>query len=200
MPADARILKSESLTVDESILTGEAYAVAKTPEVIGKENLVAGDQKNMLFSGTSISSGYGEAVVVATGLKSELGKISKDLVETSTVPLPLEKKVVRLSHLIAASVALIASLIFVAGLVRGIPPREIFGAVVGLSVSIVPEGLPVAVTIVLAKGVWRMAKAKAIIRQMAAVEAMGGADTLLIDKTGTITTCHILIKHVFFYN
>lgn len=200
VPADARILKSESLTVDEAILTGEAYAVAKTPEVISQENLVVGDQKNMLFSGTSISSGYGEAVVVATGLNSELGKISEGLVETSTVPLPLEKKVVRLSHLIAVSVAAIASLIFVAGLVRGIPAREIFGAVVGLSVSIVPEGLPVAVTIVLAKGVWRMAKAKAIVRQMAAVEAMGGADTLLIDKTGTITTGNMLIKQVFLDN
>ncbi len=195
--ADGRVIKSESLTVDEAILTGEAYTVAKTPDVIGKENLVIGDQRNMVFSGTSVSSGYGEAVVVATGLNSELGKISKDLLETSSVSLPLEKKVVKLSHLIAISVGIIAGLVFVVGLLRGIPTREIFGAVVGLSVSIIPEGLPVVVTIVLAKGVWRMARAKAIVRQMAAVEAMGTADVLLVDKTGTITTGNMLIKQVF---
>lgn len=195
--ADARIIKSESLTVDEAILTGEAYTVAKTSDVISKDNLVIGDQRNMVFSGTSISSGYGEAVVVATGLDSELGKISKDLLETSSVPLPLEKKVYKLSHLIAVAVGIIAGLVFIFGLLRGIPTREIFGAVVGLSVSIIPEGLPVVVTIVLAKGVWRMAKAKAIVRQMAAVEAMGSADVLLVDKTGTITTGNMLIKQVF---
>ena len=197
VPADARIIESESLTADEAILTGEAYPVAKIPDVIGKENLVLGDQKNMVFSGTSISSGFAEAIVIATGLDSELGKISKDLLETSQVPLPLEKKVIKLSHLIAVSVVIISSVVFIIGILRGIPLREIFTAVVGLSVSVVPEGLPVAVTIVLAKGVWRMAKAKAIIRQMAAVEAMGSADVLLVDKTGTITTGNMLIKQVF---
>lgn len=194
--ADARVIKAESLTVDEAILTGEAYPVPKISDVINKENLVVGDQRNMLFSGTSISSGYGEAVVVATGLDSELGKISKDLLETSNIPLPLERKVSKLSHQIAIAVGVIAGLVFVSGLLREIPLREIFGAVVGLSVSIIPEGLPVVVTIVLAKGVWRMAKAKAIVRQMAAVEAMGSADTLLVDKTGTITTGNMLIKKV----
>lgn len=178
-------------------MTGEAYTVAKTLDAVNKGNLVIGDQRNMVFSGTSISSGYGEAVVVTTGLDSELGKISKDLLETSSVPLPLEKKILKLSHIIAISVLIITGLIFVIGLLRGIPAKEIFGAVVGLSVSIIPEGLPVVVTIVLAKGVWRMAKAKAIVRQMAAVEAMGSVDVLLVDKTGTITTGNMLIKQVF---
>src|SRR3990167_1939932 len=123
--ADARIIKSESLTADEAILTGEAYPVPKISDVISKENLVVGDQKNMLFAGTSVSSGYGEAVVVATGLDSELGKISKDLLTTSTVPLPLEKKVVKLSHLIATSVVIISSVVFIVGILRGISPREI---------------------------------------------------------------------------
>ncbi|MDO8487548.1 MAG: HAD-IC family P-type ATPase [Candidatus Curtissbacteria bacterium] len=194
--ADARIVESQSLTVDESILTGEAYTVSKTHGNIAKDGLVVGDQKNMVFSGTSISSGFAQAVVVSTGLSSELGKISKDILETSNIPLPLEKKVTKLSHLIAFSVAIIASVIFIIGVLRGIPTREIFTAVVGLSVSIVPEGLPVAVTIVLARGVWRMVKIKAIVRQMAAVEAMGSADTLLVDKTGTITTGNMLIKQI----
>ena len=194
--ADARIIKSENLTIDESVLTGEAIPVVKTQEVIPKENLVVGDQKNMIFAGTSIASGYGEAVVVATGFDSELGKISKGLLETSDVPLPLERKVARLTHQIALAVFAIAALVFIFGLLRQIPTKEIFLAVVGLSVSIIPEGLPIVVTIVLARGVWRMAKAHAIVRQMAAIEAMGGADVLLVDKTGTITTGKMLIRRV----
>ena len=196
IPADGRLIKAENFATDESILTGEAYTVSKITAAIKKESLTLGDQKNMVFSGTSIASGFGEAIVVTTGFDSELGKISKDLFTTSTVPLPLEKKVVKLSHLIAASVAIISSVVFIVGILRGISPREIFTAVIGLAVSIVPEGLPVAVTIVLAKGVWRMAKKKAIVRQMAAVEAMGSADVLAVDKTGTITTGNMVINKV----
>lgn len=194
--ADARIVKAESLQADEAVLTGEAYTVAKTYDAIQKDNLIIADQKNMLFAGTSIAAGYCEAVVVSTGYDSELGKISKNLLETSNVPLPLANKVRKLTHFITIAVFFIAFAVLVIGIIRGISFREIFGAVVGLAVSIVPEGLPVAVTIVLAKGVWRMAKAKAIVRQMAAVEAMGNADTLMVDKTGTITTGKMAIKKI----
>ncbi|KKR65180.1 MAG: Cation-transporting ATPase, E1-E2 family [Candidatus Curtissbacteria bacterium GW2011_GWA1_40_47] len=196
--ADARLIKAESLTTDESILTGEAYTVAKNPEVLNRKNLVIGDQKNMVFAGTSIASGYGEAVVVATGFDSELGKISKDLLETADIPLPLTRKIVKLTHFIAWGVLAIAFVVLLIGLVRGIALHEIITAVIGLSVSVVPEGLPVAVTVVLAKGVWRMAKARAIVRQMAAVEAMGNADTLLVDKTGTLTTGQMIINKIYF--
>ncbi len=196
--ADARIVKEESFKVDEAILTGEAYAVEKSIDLIKKENLVVGDQNNMVFSGTSVVAGYCEAVVVATGFNSELGKISKELAQTANVPLPLAKKINSLSKFIGISVGVIATLVFVAGLFRGIPFLEIFSATVGIVVSLVPEGLPVAVTIVLAHGVWRMARAKAIVRQMAAVEAMGNADTLLVDKTGTITTGKMVIRQVLF--
>ena len=142
-------------------------------------------------------SGNGEAVVVETGMNSEIGKISKDLLQTSQIPLPLSNKILKLTHFIALAVFGIASFTLIVGLVRGIEFEEIVGAVIGLSVSIVPEGLPVAVTIVLAGGVWRMAKQKAIVRQLAAVEAMGNANALLVDKTGTITTGEMVIKHVF---
>lgn len=194
--ADGRVIIATSLTIDESALTGEAYPVAKNNLVISGENLTVGDQRNMVFSGTSISAGYGEAVVVATGLGSELGKISKGLMETATVPLPLSQKVNKLTHFIALAVFGIAATVFLLGVLRGIPAVEIFAVVVGLSVSIIPEGLPVVVTIVLAGGVWRMARAKAVVRQMAAVEAMGNADVLLVDKTGTITTGEMIIKEV----
>ena len=140
--ADARLIKAESLTTDESILTGEAYTVAKNPEVLNRKNLVIGDQKNMVFAGTSIASGYGEAVVVATGFDSELGKISKDLLETADIPLPLTRKIVKLTHFIAWGVLAIAFVVLLIGLVRGIALHEIITAVIGLSVSVVPEGLP----------------------------------------------------------
>lgn len=195
--ADARIIKEESFKADEAILTGEAYSVEKSSDEIQKADLVVGDQKNMVFAGTSVVSGYCEAVVVATGFDSELGKISKELAQTSNVPLPLAQKIHKLSLQIGVAVAIVAGLVFVVGFfVRGIPFLEIFSATVGIVVSLVPEGLPVAVTIVLAHGVWRMAKAKAIVRQMAAVEAMGNADTLLVDKTGTITTGKMVIRQV----
>ena len=145
--ADARIVNSQALRVDESILTGEAYSVGKKAEAIKKEGLVLGDQKNMVFSGTSVVSGNCEAVVVQTGMNSEIGKISKDILETSQIPLPLAKKVLKLTHFISIAVLLIALATLAIGLLRGIGFVEILGAVIGLSVSIVPEGLPVAVTI-----------------------------------------------------
>src|SRR3989344_8243144 len=95
--ADARLIHAESLMTDEAILTGEAYTVAKNPDVISHKNLVIGDQKNMVFAGTSIASGYGEAIVIATGFESELGKISKGLLETADIPLPLAQKITRLT-------------------------------------------------------------------------------------------------------
>src|SRR3990167_3821569 len=196
--ADARIFQAESFKVDEAVLTGEAESIIKTADVIIQEDLVVGDQKNMVFAGTSVVAGFCEAIVVETGFSSELGKISKSLEQTSDIPLPLAQKVLKLTHFIAFAVFIIASVTLLVGVFRGIEFREILAAVIGLSVSIVPEGLPVAVTIVLAGGVWRMAKNKAIIRQMAAVEAMGNADTLLVDKTGTITTGKMVIKKVNF--
>jgi len=196
--ADARIFKAESFKVDEAVLTGEAESITKTLNVITQKDLVVGDQKNMVFVGTSAVSGFCEAIVVETGFSSELGKISKSIQESSDIPLPLAQKVLKLTHFIAFAVFLIAAVTLLTGVLRGIEFREILAAVIGLSVSIVPEGLPVAVTIVLAGGVWRMTKNKAIVRQMAAVEAMGNADTLLVDKTGTITTGKMVIKKVNF--
>lgn len=196
--ADARIIKEDSFKVEEAMLTGEAYAVLKTSEVISKSNLVVGDLKNMVFAGTNAVAGYCEAVVVATGLDGELGRISEEIKETANVPLPLSKKIETLTRFVGISIFGIACLVFTVGLLRGIEFLQIFGATVGIVVSLVPEGLPVAVTIVLAHGVFRMSKAKAIVRQMAAVEAMGNADTLLVDKTGTITTGKMVIRRVVF--
>lgn len=195
--ADARIIHADGLRVDEAVLTGEAYAVSKTDLKIDRENLVVGDFKNMVFSGTSVVAGGGQAVVVAIGFDSEIGKISQELLETSTVPLPLFLKIRKITRFIAGAVFVVSVLIFAIGMVRGLAFLEIFPAVVGLAVSMIPEGLPVAVTIVLSSGVWRMARQKAIVRQMAAVEAMGNADMLLVDKTGTLTTGKMEVSQIF---
>ncbi len=196
--ADGRIVRSETLKIDESVMTGEAYVSLKSEKVIKKEGLIVGDQVNMVFSGTSVVAGYGEVVVVATGFESKLGEISKEIKETSSVPLPLQQKVMELTHFIALAVFAIAIFIFVVGILRGIEPLEMLSAAIATVVSLIPEGLPIAVTIVLARGVWRMARARAIVRQMAAVEAMGNADTLLVDKTGTLTTGKMVIRRVLF--
>lgn len=196
--ADARLIKLESLKADESVLTGEAYSVEKSTETIHRGNLVLGDIKNMVFSGTSVIAGNGTAVVVATGFESELGKISKELLETSTVPLPLAQKISKITKFIVISVVFICLVVFAVGYLRGLPFIELVSTVIGLSVSIIPEGLPIAVTIVLAAGVWRMAKQRAIVTQMAAVEAMGNANVLLVDKTGTLTTGKMEVSQIYF--
>lgn len=198
VPADARIINAQGFKVDESVLTGEASVVSKSSDAIRKQDLIVGDQKNMVFAGTNVVAGYAEAIVIATGFDSELGKISKSLLETSSVPLPLAQKILKLTHQVSLAVFLIAASIFLIGIIQGIQFKEIIAAVIGLSVSIVPEGLPVAVTVVLAKGVWRMAKSHAIVRHMVAVEAMGNADILMVDKTGTITTGNMLARGIFY--
>src|SRR3989344_5822686 len=152
--ADARIIACKGLKVNESILTGEAEAVIKTSDLLSHENLVVGDQKNMVFAGTSVVGGSSECVVVETGINSQIGKISKELLETADVPLPLAKKVVKLTHFIAVSVFLIAALTFFAGLLRGIEFAEILGAVIGLSVSIVPPGVAVGGASIFFGGGW----------------------------------------------
>src|SRR4030042_575973 len=123
----------------------------------GREILISSD---WVVAGTSVVEGYGEAVVVATGIDSQLGKISKELLETSDVPLPLASKILKLSHFIALAVLAIAFITLILGIFRGIGLLEIVSAVIGLSVSAIPEGLPVALTIVLAGGGWRKAKQK----------------------------------------
>lgn len=194
---DGRFVVEENLRTDESVLTGEAYTVSKTAGVLKKEGLGLGDQKNMVFSGTSIASGHGIAIAISTGIESELGKISKEILETSDVPLPLAEKIKNLSRFIVIAAVFICFGVLAIGLLRGLDTLELFYAVIGLSVSIIPEGLPVAVTIVLARGVWLMAKNKAIVRQMAAVEAMGNASVLLVDKTGTITTGEMNVREIY---
>jgi magnesium-transporting ATPase (P-type) len=186
--ADCRILASNNIGTDESILTGESATVEKHIDPIDAEHLEVGDQKNMLFAGTSVISGKGEAVVVGTGGNTQIGGISKAVTGTETGTLPLVQRMNRfvrnLSIVMLGAVVLLGILAFL----RGTPLVEVFFMAVALAVSAIPEGLPVGMTVALAISVNRMAKRKAIVRKLAAVEGLGSCTYIASDKTGTLTS------------
>ena len=196
VPADARIVTSNSLKADESAMTGESEPVQKSADVVHGQSVATADQKNMLFKGTHVVSGNGRAVVVATGVETVIGKISEEIATIDT-EIPLETNIRDLSRLIIITVASISALLFALGVLSGKSVREMFTTVVSLSVSIIPEGLPIVMTLVLATGVWRMSKRNALVKRLQAVEALGQARVIAVDKTGTITKNELVIQKVF---
>lgn len=185
--ADARVLHSISLQVEEAALTGESQPVSKHGNVIPIEGLPVAERRNMVFMGTWVTYGKGEAVVTATGLQTELGKIAHMLRTVEREPTPLQKRLARLGRdLSIAAVALIV-LIFVLGLLRGEDPRLMFITAISMAVAAVPEGLPAVVTIALALGAQRMLRRRALIRKLPAVETLGSVTVICTDKTGTLT-------------
>lgn len=196
VPADARIIVSNNLTIDEAALTGESLPVQKNTDVLSIPNLPTADQRNMVFKGTNIVAGNGKAVVVTTGLETVLGKISKEIAAINT-EIPLKANIRYLTRLIIITVATICTSIFVLGIILGHSIKEMFTTVVSLAVSIIPEGLPIVMTLVLATGVWRMSKRNALVKKLQAVEALGQARVIAVDKTGTITKNEILLQKVY---
>lgn len=194
--ADARVIFSSGLTVDESALTGESGGVQKNEASITEQNLPASGQMNMVFKGTQVVAGGGRAVVVATGLNTELGKISKALLEPQT-EIPLQKNIRKLSQVIIYAVGVISVSLFGLGIAFGKSAPEMFAIVVSLAVSIIPEGLPLVLTLILATGVWRMSKRNALVKKLQAVEALGQANVLATDKTGTLTRNEMVIKELW---
>ncbi len=196
VPADSRVIISNNLKIDQAALTGESEPVFKITENLPHKDLPTVDQKNMVFKGTYIVSGNGEAVVVATGLDTVIGKISQVIAVIDTEA-PLKKDIRHLSRLIIITVAIISAILFSSGIFFGKSLVEMFKTVVALSVSIIPEGLPIVLTLVLATGVWRMAKRNAVVKRLQAVEALGQAKVIAVDKTGTITKNELTIQKVF---
>jgi Ca2+-transporting ATPase len=196
VPADARVIFSRGLRVDESSLTGESAPISKIPDSLRDASIPIADQKNMVFKGTSIVGGNGRAVVVATGLFSEIGKISQKIAGIDT-EIPLKGNIRYLSRLIIITVLFAVAVLFIGGLISGKPVREMFASVVALSVSIIPEGLPIVMTLVLATGVWRMTKRNVLIKKLQAVEALGQARVIAVDKTGTITKNEMVVSEVY---
>ena len=187
VPADARLLHSASLKSEESALTGESVPAEKDAALTLEENAPLGDRVNMVFSGCSISYGTASAVVTATGMDTEMGKIAGLLESEEQVRTPLQQKLAQLGRYLGLLALAACGVIFLVGLANGLPVIEIFMTAVSLAVSAIPEGLPAIVTIVLSLGVHRLVKKHAIIRQLPAVETLGSASVICSDKTGTLT-------------
>ncbi len=187
VPADARLLKSVSLKSEESALTGESVPSEKDADADVKSNAPLGDRSNMVFSGCSITYGTATAVVTATGMDTEMGKIANLLDTESETQTPLQQKLAQLGKYLGIVAILACVIIFIVGIANGIPVLEIFMTAVSLAVSAIPEGLPAIVTIVLSIGVQRMVKKNALIRRLPAVETLGSASVICSDKTGTLT-------------
>lgn len=197
VPADARLLKSASLKSEESALTGESVSAEKDALAQIEENAPLGDRSNMVFSGCSITYGTATAVVSATGMQTEMGKIADLLNNENDTQTPLQKKLARLGTYLGILALAACAIIFVVGLFNGIPVLEIFMTSVSLAVSAIPEGLPAIVTIVLSIGVQRMVKKNAIIRRLPAVETLGSASVICSDKTGTLTQNRMTLVNAY---
>lgn len=193
VPADARILECASMKVEEAALTGESVPVLKTSDALDAEGDVAlGDRKNMLYMGSTVVYGRGLAVVCATGMQTEMGKIAEALSKAEDEQTPLQRKLSGLSRILTWMVLGISAAIFVAGVLRaGQLNTEVlidtFMLAVSLAVAAIPEGLAAVVTIVLSIGVTKMSKRNAVIRRLTAVETLGCAQVICSDKTGTLT-------------
>ncbi len=185
--ADCRLIEAINLRVQEAVLTGESEAVEKHTEPIPVEKLPLGDQRNMAFMGTVTTYGRGLAVVVRTGMKTELGKIADMLQSVEQESTPLQKRLKQLGKGLALAALAIVVLIFFLGILRGEPLRLMFMTAIGMAVAVIPEGLPAVVTIALALGAQRMLQRNALIRKLPAVETLGSVTTICSDKTGTLT-------------
>lgn len=187
VPADARLIRSVRLKSEESALTGESVPSDKDAGLIVAKDAPLGDRGNMVFSGCTITYGTATAVVTATGMDTEMGKIANLLDNEEESQTPLKLKLAQLGRYLGLLALATCAVIFVIGLCNRLPPLEIFMTAVSLAVSAIPEGLPSIVTIVLAIGVQRMVKKNAIIRRLPAVETLGSASVICSDKTGTLT-------------
>jgi Ca2+-transporting ATPase len=187
VPADLRLLEAADLHANESALTGESLPVEKDPATIKDRQVALGDRKNMLFMGTSITAGRAKAIVAATGMQTELGRIAELFDTTDVEQTPLQQRLGQLGKVMGLGAALIVAVVFALGLWRAEDLMEMFMVAISLAVAAVPEGLPAVITVVLALGVTRMSRHKAIIRKLPAVETLGTATVICSDKTGTLT-------------
>lgn len=195
VPADLRLLRSRELRVDESTLTGESLPVQKRPDPLDQETVLA-DRHNMAYSSTLVTYGTGAGLVVATGDATEIGQINALISSAQILATPLTRKISEFSGVLLWIILVLAGLTVLAGLLHGDSLLETFMAAVALAVGAIPEGLPAAMTIMLAIGVGKMAKRNAIIRRMPAVETLGSTTVICSDKTGTLTQNQMTVKEV----
>ncbi|MBN1449343.1 MAG: HAD-IC family P-type ATPase, partial [Bacteroidetes bacterium] len=187
VPADIRLIATSELIVDESMLTGESLPVSKKANVEIEEDAALGDRLNMMYSGTVVQRGRGTGIVVAVGAQTELGQITRNIVEAGETISPLQQRLEKFGKKLSIAIGIAIGVIFLAGWLQGNSLLVMFLTAVGLAVSAIPEGLPVSVTVALSIGVYAMAKKNAIIRKLAAVETLGSTTVICTDKTGTLT-------------
>lgn len=195
VPADLRLFTARDLQVDESALTGESLPVQKTEEILPHDTVLA-DRNNMAYGSTLVTYGQASGVVVATGDHTEVGRISQLISETEELQTPLLRKIEEFSKVLLYVILGLAGITFVVGIMRGQSAFDMFMAAVALAVGAIPEGLPAAMTITLAIGVARMAKRKAIIRKLPAVETLGSTTVICSDKTGTLTENQMTVQEI----
>lgn len=197
VPADARLLTAVGFRVDESSLTGESTDVEKDSKKVFPENTPLGDRVNMVYSSSVVSSGHGTAIVTATGMNTEVGKIASMILTTEPTETPLQKRLAEAGKLLALMVLGICVVLFFIGIFQGIPIFTMFMTAVSLAVASIPESLPSVVTIMLSLGVQRMVKQHAVIRKLPAVETLGSATYICSDKTGTLTQNQMTVTKTY---
>ena len=195
VPADVRLVDQRDLQIDESALTGESLPVEKDGRAVQKDTALA-DRTCMAYASSLVTYGTGTGIVVAIGDRTEVGRISELIAETKDLETPLTRKLAHFSKILLVAILAIGALTFVIGLVRGEQFVEMFQAAIALAVAAVPEGLPAAVTITLAIGVSRMARRRAIIRKLPAVETLGSTSVICTDKTGTLTENQMTVQEI----
>ncbi len=196
VPADLRVFEAENAQIDESVLTGESKPVSKQTDPVAEDETL-GDRKSMAYSGTIVTSGRLRGIVVATGAEAEIGRISEMVSQVEELQTPLLRKIEAFGRTLSVVIVAVCLVIFAFGyLGRGLPPVEIFMAVISLAVAAIPEGLPAIMTITLALGVQRMAKRNAIVRKLPAVETLGSVTAICADKTGTLTRNEMTVTKV----
>jgi len=198
IPADARVLRAPAAEVAEAALTGESQAVAKTPAAISGTPPLA-EQHNMVFMNTVVTRGRIEAIVCATGMRTEMGKLASLLAETPESATPLQVQLDALGARLAAIAGLVVCLIFAIGILRGDALIDTVLTAIALAVAAIPEGLPAVVTVTLALGMHRMAKRHAIVKKLAAVETLGCTTVICSDKTGTLTLNQMTARRAWFH-
>ncbi|MCK4918551.1 MAG: HAD-IC family P-type ATPase [Candidatus Pacebacteria bacterium] len=195
VPADIRLIKGKDLLANEAVLTGEWVGVIKKAEMLEGEDLALTSQINMLWMGTSISAGYGKGVVVSTGKETELGKISKSLSDYEKIT-PMKKKMDKLVRFLMFIVVIATVLIFILGILKGESYVEMFLISIAVAIAVIPEGLPIATTAVLAVGMKEILKKGGLVKNLLASETLGNVSVILTDKTGTITEAKMKLAEI----
>jgi Ca2+-transporting ATPase len=197
IPADARLLEAINLQVEEAALTGESVPVEKHILPLSGDDLPVGDRKNMAYAGTAATYGRGKALVIATGMQTEFGKIAQLLQSVESGKTPLQQNLDKVGTALARAAFVVVAIIVALGLIRGQPFVEMLIFGIALAVAVVPEALPAVVTISLAIGVQKMVKRNALIRRLPAVETLGSTSVICSDKTGTLTKDEMTVRIIY---